>query len=431
MSASATWCSPAPSGSSPRRQWNEYSQYEENYNAGARNTPPTGYPGTQEGFTCLNDPYYGGGAFTAATRRRSSTSTTVNPERWSNELRLSSKAGERSTGWGACTGRRPTIRTTAAPTTCRGCSTKGPRSSTSSAITTSPAPIAAPRTVVRLHRTSHPTCRPREFANISFDVTDKLNVEAGAVYFHSYSNYVTPFVQLCLRPHTPSDYQRDTRTRRMAKFGVNYKITEHVMVYGDLAQGFRPGGTNAGDPSECYTNGVTQNYTPDTLNNYEFGWKTTSLDGQAAVERRGLLHGLEKAAGAHLRRRMSALPATTSTSAMRASTGWNRTSTTRSMSNWHPGIRRLYRPPRNFRGKLRLTSYVNERLPFAPYFSWSWNARYQSRERRTAGLCAVRHGRQGRYVQRPQSRRQEYRPAAHPAASYTISNLRFGITPEG
>src|ERR1700730_15172794 len=46
----------------PRRQWNEYSQYEENFNAGAKTTPPSGFPGTQEGFTCLNDPYYGAGA---------------------------------------------------------------------------------------------------------------------------------------------------------------------------------------------------------------------------------------------------------------------------------------------------------------------------------------------------------------------------------
>src|SRR6202790_4770888 len=42
--------------SQPRRQWNEYSQYEENFNQGAGNVPPTGFPGTQEGFTCLNDP---------------------------------------------------------------------------------------------------------------------------------------------------------------------------------------------------------------------------------------------------------------------------------------------------------------------------------------------------------------------------------------
>ena len=57
MFASTYW-------SQPRRQQNEYSQYEENFNAGAKSKPPTGYPGTQEGFTCLNDPYYGGGPFT-------------------------------------------------------------------------------------------------------------------------------------------------------------------------------------------------------------------------------------------------------------------------------------------------------------------------------------------------------------------------------
>ena len=63
-SGSATWCSPAPSGTRSGGSVNEYSQYEQNYNAGARNNPPTGYPGTQEGFACLNDPYYGGGSFT-------------------------------------------------------------------------------------------------------------------------------------------------------------------------------------------------------------------------------------------------------------------------------------------------------------------------------------------------------------------------------
>jgi iron complex outermembrane receptor protein len=41
-----------------RRQWDEYSQYEQNFNVGARFG--TGFPGTQEGFTCLTDPYYGG-----------------------------------------------------------------------------------------------------------------------------------------------------------------------------------------------------------------------------------------------------------------------------------------------------------------------------------------------------------------------------------
>ena len=41
-----------------------------------------------------------------------------------------------------------------------------------------------------------------EFANINFDVTDKLNVEAGAVYFHSYSTYDTPLLSFAYAPNT-------------------------------------------------------------------------------------------------------------------------------------------------------------------------------------------------------------------------------------
>ena len=86
-----------------RRQWNEYSQYEENFNYGAGVTPPypapppyyPGYPGTQEGYTCLNDPFWGGGAFTGCKPATQYYSYNVNPQRWSNELRLSSRPGGR------------------------------------------------------------------------------------------------------------------------------------------------------------------------------------------------------------------------------------------------------------------------------------------------------------------------------------------------
>src|SRR5580698_1864409 len=68
--------------SQPRRQWNEYSQYEQNFNAGGKNTPPTGYPGTQEGFTCLSDPYYGGTPFTGCKPATQFYSYWTNPQRW-------------------------------------------------------------------------------------------------------------------------------------------------------------------------------------------------------------------------------------------------------------------------------------------------------------------------------------------------------------
>jgi iron complex outermembrane receptor protein len=86
-----------------RKQWNEYSQYMQNFNYGA---PTGGFPGTQEGYTCLNDPYYGplyaaevgappNSKYVGCKPPLQYYSYNINPERWSNELRLSSKPGGR------------------------------------------------------------------------------------------------------------------------------------------------------------------------------------------------------------------------------------------------------------------------------------------------------------------------------------------------
>src|SRR6185312_3667693 len=65
-----------------------------------------------------------------------------------------------------------------------------------------------------------------------------------------------------------------------SKVGVSYKVTKQFMVYADFAQGFRDGGANSGYPASCYANGVPHTYVPDTLNNFEIGWKTTALGGR-------------------------------------------------------------------------------------------------------------------------------------------------------
>jgi len=77
-----------------------------------------------------------------------------------------------------------------------------------------------------------------EFANISFDVTDKLNVEAGAVYFHSYSNYVTPSFGFAYAPNTRATSARP-RTRRMARpaSATRSPITSWYMAIGRRASG--------------------------------------------------------------------------------------------------------------------------------------------------------------------------------------------------
>ncbi len=77
----------------PPAQQNEYSQYIQNFNGGAN-----------EGVTCTNDPVFGTGPYTGCNPPVQYYEYHTNPQRWSNELRLASKAADAFTGWGAVLG---------------------------------------------------------------------------------------------------------------------------------------------------------------------------------------------------------------------------------------------------------------------------------------------------------------------------------------
>ena len=75
--------------------------------------------------------------------------------------------------------------------------------------------------------------------------------------------------------------------------------------------------------------------------------------------------------------------------------------------------------------------YVGERLPFAPYFSWSWNARYQQ---------PVNSTMKG-YVQFDMAHKGDMWSGLSPKSTFTdlprvlqpgftLMNLRFGLTPD-
>ena len=55
------------------------------------------------------------------------------------------------------------------------------------------------------------------------------------------------------------------------KVNLSWKIEPEVMVYATYSTGFRPGGVNR--------LALAPPYKPDTVDNYELGWKTTWLDG--------------------------------------------------------------------------------------------------------------------------------------------------------
>ena len=59
------------------------------------------------------------------------------------------------------------------------------------------------------------------------------------------------------------------------KLNLTWKPSDDVLAYGTWSRGFRPGGINR--------RGTVAPYAPDFLTNYEFGLKTTSLDGKLKI----------------------------------------------------------------------------------------------------------------------------------------------------
>ena len=252
------------------------------------------------------------------------------------------------------------------------------------------------------------------------------------MHYKSYSTYATPFVQFAYANSAPSDYTSDSH-KWDSKFGINYKITDHVMVYGDFAQGFREGGTNTGDPYKCYASGVPSNYSPDTLNNFELGWKTTSLNGHLLWN------------GAAYLMKWQQLQALIYDADVCAASSYN----------INVGDARIYGMESNIDYKIndnwslqasgnytdsRVTSaanasylsYVNERLPFAPYFSWSWNGRYQhplgGNLRGYAQFDMADKGDMWNGLS-PEDKNSGLPRILQP--SYIIMNLRLGLNPDG
>jgi len=77
-------------------------------------------------------------------------------------------------------------------------------------------------------------------------------------------------------------------------------------------------------------------------------------------------------------------------------------------------------------------SYVNERLPFAPYFSWSWNARFEhplSSELRGYAQFDMAHKGDMWNGLNPDDKNTGLPRILQP--SYTISNIRAGLMADG
>jgi outer membrane receptor protein involved in Fe transport len=401
----------------PTRQNNEYSQYMENYAGGA-----------QEGFTCLTDPVYGGQPYAGCNTPLQFYEYHTNPERWSNELRLASKSGGSFHWLAGLYWEKTRDKDSGSTFYMPGLRTDG-AAWQYYAATYGTTASSLPPGVWYGYRTRSDYLQTTEFANISYDLTSRLTVEAGVVHFSSNSRYESPYGQFAYAPTTPA-LSVDSSHKVNGKLGVSYKVTDKFLLYANFAQGFRDGGANSGFPSSCYDNGVPHQYVPDTLNNYELGWKSTSLGGRLVFNGAAYLmkwHDLQTLiydidicppSSFNVNVGDARVYGAETNVELKVNENWSTQAAT-SYTDSHL----ISSPFATFQGN------VGERLPFVPYFSYSWNLRYQR------PITAALSG----YAQFDIAHKGDMWNDLHVEGSngfgrilqpsYSIMNLRLGLTP--
>ncbi|HEV7137195.1 MAG TPA: TonB-dependent receptor [Steroidobacteraceae bacterium] len=410
--------------SQERRQWDEYSQYEQNYNGG-----------TQEGFTCLTDPYYsplrGSSAttFSGCNPAVQYYSYNENPKRWSNELRLVSKEGGRLHWLAGLYWEKTVDRNYGSTFYMPGLQYGGDAFQYELQYYGLTQRTLPPGVWYTYSETSD-VLETTEFANINFDVTEKLNVEAGVSHFHDNESYDTPVLGFAYSPNSPS-YYSSTSHKWDGKAGVSYKLSPKAMLYADWSQGFRPGGSNSGLPADCYASGVTRTYDADTLNNYELGWKTTSLGHRLLWN------------GAAYYMDWKNLQALIYDASVCASSSYNINVGEAHIYGAESNVDYVINDNWSLQASLDYTdarvvaasaasydAYVGERLPFSPYFNWSWNARYEHPVSRTLrGYLQLDMSHKGGMYNglNPDDKNTGLPRILQPP--YTIVNLRVGMHP--
>ncbi len=132
------------------------------------------------------------------------------------------------------------------------------------------------------------------FIDASYDILDKLTIDAGVRYFIT-RNSLAGFSGLAgstspsCQPNTCLLFNNTTKqTGETHKVNLSYKIRRDAMVYFTYSTGFRPGGINR-------IVGVAP-YTSDTLDNFEIGAKSQFFDRKLTLNFAAFLenwHGVQ------------------------------------------------------------------------------------------------------------------------------------------
>jgi outer membrane receptor protein involved in Fe transport len=118
------------------------------------------------------------------------------------------------------------------------------------------------------------------FGELTYDVTDTVSLTGGARFFENKTALAGSIGFGPPEGKFPELYpdSKYSDSDSIFKGNITWRVTDDAMVYFTYSEGYRPGGINR-DPALEETAGSIF-WQPDTISNYEFGWKTTLLDGR-------------------------------------------------------------------------------------------------------------------------------------------------------
>ncbi len=131
------------------------------------------------------------------------------------------------------------------------------------------------------------------FADLSYDITDQLSLSVGGRYTKdersadifrgTYLGIGSPFLgnDTAFLLAATSDYEADREFSDFSpRVNISYKINDNTNIYAGYSQGWKAGSF---DPrgANFVTPDVEKGFSPETLDSYELGLKTTWLNGKA------------------------------------------------------------------------------------------------------------------------------------------------------
>jgi outer membrane receptor protein involved in Fe transport len=120
------------------------------------------------------------------------------------------------------------------------------------------------------------------YGDLTYHVTSKLKILGGVRVTSDSEDNITPFSGLFNGPPAVAIANTSSRSTTYS-VSPSYNIDQHQMVYARVATGFRPGGPTGLTTTSVYA-GAPATYGPDTLTNYEVGYKADYPSARMSLE---------------------------------------------------------------------------------------------------------------------------------------------------